>query len=252
MGLLTHNSYWDDSETSHILTMAGYIAPIKQWEIFDGKWSAVLKEFNVPCAHMTDFVARQEEFEGWPEDERRNFLAKLAKAIDESDLRGLSANVHIEALNRANVRWHLHYDAYPVAATFAIHALRDHSEPDQFTMVLMDRVHRGRTQLDIAESILSDDPRYCDWWAEEQVKWSHLTKGEMKSKPLALQAADFHAWESRAYAETKLGLSDKGKGSHWSGCRESFIGLSASAPTRGAIHSDLEINRLFKRIVARA
>jgi hypothetical protein len=250
-------SYWDDSltsaetETGHVFTMAGYVGDPEQWKILDKEWFAVLKQFNVTHAHLTDFVARQKPFDNWDEPTRRAFLLGLAEAVSKANLFGVAANVHVEALEKANRRWSLDYNPYSVAAAFTMHAVCDHfySGPDSKPIdIYIDRVEGGRALLDKAETLLKEDSRYRDWWAEEQVGWRHLTKPEMKLKPPAIQAADFHAWESRAYAETALGLSDKGKGSHWSGCRQSFIGLSEAAPVKAAIHSDLEINRVFKRL----
>lgn len=61
-------AYFDGSgklEDSKVLSMAGLVAPAKDWETFELKWQRILRRNRVSVMHMTDFNAREGEFKGW-------------------------------------------------------------------------------------------------------------------------------------------------------------------------------------------
>jgi uncharacterized protein CbrC (UPF0167 family) len=252
IGMFHHRAYWDDSKSEHICVMAGYFATAHQWEeTFDPAWNGVLSRHSVPKAHMTDFVARQGPFKNWSEGLRRRFVDGLLSAIAGAQIRGVAVSVHIEALNRANARWGFNYTPYSVAAALAAESYRNFFGPYETAECFLDRIPKGRTQLNLAEEILTRDPGYRDWWSEERLAWKHLTKPQMQMTIRGKEAADLAAWECMAHAETILGISSKGKGGHWSGTRLSAVELVKAAPLNGLLHSDAELNFLYARISER-
>ena len=65
----------DPTETA--VVVAGAIADIDQWEIFDSKWKLVLNEFKVSELHMRDFAHFRGEYKNWKEATRQNFIGQL-------------------------------------------------------------------------------------------------------------------------------------------------------------------------------
>lgn len=74
--------YFDDSgkwldPAETVVVVAGAIADLDQWEIFDQKWKLVLKEFQVSELHMKNFAHFRGEYKGWDEPKRQNFIRQL-------------------------------------------------------------------------------------------------------------------------------------------------------------------------------
>jgi hypothetical protein len=65
----------DPTETA--VVVAGAIADIDQWEIFDAKWKGVLNEFGVSELHMRNFAHFRGEYKNWKEATRKNFIGQL-------------------------------------------------------------------------------------------------------------------------------------------------------------------------------
>lgn len=88
MALLT--GYYDETgdtkdPSQKFIGMAGFAAPAEKWEILEGKWKMILKEFKVPYFHMKEFTISEGVFRGWKDDEpkRRKIFGGLIKTIRE-------------------------------------------------------------------------------------------------------------------------------------------------------------------------
>lgn len=242
-------AYWDDSQSAHFCTMLGYAATVDQFEKFDELWVAVKSKFGVKQMHMTDFVAYREEFSsGWNDVKKRaEFISALSETIGLADLRGVVASVPVAAIKNCNQRWNKTFTPYAVSAALCMESLHDYFGSTT-AEVWLDRIDNGRRELDTAESILSRDPWYRDWWKEEHVSWAHLTKDRMKEIIPAKEAADLAAWEARINAEGLFGFTDKWQGSHWSKSRLSAVALIQAAPINGWIHTEQKLVDLYSRI----
>ena len=201
---------------------------------------------------MTDFVAYRGEFKSrteWPQERRTKYLQSLLAVIEHAELSGASSAVHVEAVTIANACWKQTFTPFTIAAAMALCSFRDFHKDDEAEILLDRTPEHGRCeQLKAAESIILRLPRYRDWWLEERVSWRFLTKQQVQQHIPAKDAADLQAWESRAFSETRLRLSAKGFGSHWSGFRKSIIALGRTAPTNGLIHSHTELRNLYQAI----
>jgi hypothetical protein len=244
-------AYWDDSQTVHFCTMLGYAGTVEQLERFDESWNGVKREFGVVRPHMTDFVAQHGEFEhGWRDPKKRAaFLGRLARAIGSADLRGVSASIPVAVVKSCNERWNRKFSAYAVAAALCMESFKDYF-PKRTAEIWLDRIDNGRRELDAAETILSGDPWYRDWWQEEHVSWAHLTKDRMKESIPVKEAADFAAWEARINAGGLFGFTDKWQGSHWSKARQSAVALIEAAPISGWIYTEGKLMDLYARLEA--
>ena len=245
------SSYWDDSGSHFFCTIVGYVCKVESWEAFDEKWNSALSEFHVSRAHMTDYVARQGEFSGWPEHKRRDFVSRLATAIKAADLRGIGASVQIAALDICNRRWHHNYSPYAVAAALCMAEFKEYFGEHATAECFLDRIDNGKKELLAAEDILTGDWLYREWWSEEHVSWRHLTKSEMQRNIRGTEAADFAAWEARTNAEGLYGVSTTWIGDHWSKSRRSAVALIDAAPINGRVHGEQELDKLYGRIAGR-
>lgn len=80
-------AYFDDSgkwedPTETAVVVAGVIADVAQWEIFDRKWNTVLNRFNVSELHMREFAHFRGEYKAWSEGARQEFIGQLLELAE--------------------------------------------------------------------------------------------------------------------------------------------------------------------------
>jgi hypothetical protein len=78
--------YFDASgspDSTKVLSMAGFIAPVGQWAVFERDWKNALDQFGVTRLHMREFAHSVGQYAGWKGDEarRRQFLARLIAEV---------------------------------------------------------------------------------------------------------------------------------------------------------------------------
>jgi len=77
-------AYFDESGTqrgSPVVAVAGFLAPVKQWERFQAEWARVLQQEGLSFFHATDWENRQGQFKGWDNDQRIAVYKKLTGII---------------------------------------------------------------------------------------------------------------------------------------------------------------------------
>jgi uncharacterized protein DUF3800 len=74
--------YLDDSGTSGLplVTMAGFIAPLAQWEQLEPVWSEILNRYGVEVFHAKEFHDTKGCFEGWTKIKKRTFTEEVFSA----------------------------------------------------------------------------------------------------------------------------------------------------------------------------
>ncbi|MDO8531788.1 MAG: DUF3800 domain-containing protein [Dehalococcoidia bacterium] len=82
------SAYFDESGThndSKTVTVAGYLSTQSLWSAFDPEWRRILSCFGLTKFHMTDFVAKKDDFrEGWEDEaKRRALLGPLLSTINK-------------------------------------------------------------------------------------------------------------------------------------------------------------------------
>jgi hypothetical protein len=77
--------YFDESDTKGAAVVAGCIGHAKQWELFEGKWARLLREYDIQDGfHMSDFASRSyvsNQYSLWEETKCREFLDRLIRII---------------------------------------------------------------------------------------------------------------------------------------------------------------------------
>lgn len=104
--------YADESEaTGLVFTLAGFLASPSAWSRLIPKWRQMLCDtgpYPVSAFHSADIAAAQEEFEGWPQSDRKqlltNALGLLADTSLCSNLYAVSATYVIEDFKALDAR----------------------------------------------------------------------------------------------------------------------------------------------------
>jgi hypothetical protein len=100
--------YFDESGThgaeSPVVLVAGFIATVEQWAIYERYLSELLNEYKVKTFHAKDFRSRKNDFKGWPTTKRARFNSRFLKLADDHLSYGLSVilrSSEYEAIYRA-------------------------------------------------------------------------------------------------------------------------------------------------------
>ena len=93
---MNFTAYLDESGThsgSDVIAVAGYISTPERWEAFETDWRGVLADHRIDHFHMTDFVARQEQFKGWSEGKRRDCFGRLLAVTNRYAIASIGMSV---------------------------------------------------------------------------------------------------------------------------------------------------------------
>jgi hypothetical protein len=77
-------AYFDESgdpSQTGAFTLGGLVAKAWRWDAFEGKWSRILRRFNLPMFHMSEFESRQGIYASLSNPERIELVATLAGII---------------------------------------------------------------------------------------------------------------------------------------------------------------------------
>jgi hypothetical protein len=91
--------YCDRSELlkpARIVVVSGVLSDLEHWTQVEAAWCSVLQRFGVGRFHMTDFEARQQEFKGWSNERRIEFLDSLIGALEHRVVAGFSCAILLD------------------------------------------------------------------------------------------------------------------------------------------------------------
>jgi hypothetical protein len=111
LAILNLYAYADESgvhENPLFFVLAGYIASPRQWDLFCKDWQNILDSFGVSEFHAKDFFqlkARQihTQYRKWSDDNNRQFISELSKAINSRRLYPIGCAVDVNAFNNITV-----------------------------------------------------------------------------------------------------------------------------------------------------
>lgn len=124
LGMFT--GYYDASggRDTGFMAVAGFVADVRKWEVFEGSWRLVLAKFDLPYFHMKEFAPSRGPFESWKgqETKRANLLRDLIQVVHETADFWISCSMRNEILDVATKRYGVRFDggAYPLVARFCI------------------------------------------------------------------------------------------------------------------------------------
>ena len=96
--VIVFQCYLDDSGTSGlpIVTMAGFAAPLSQWEHLEPVWDEILNGYEVPVLHAKEFHDTKGYFKKWSKIKKQTLTEDLFSAAHGRML-GLSVSARKEA-----------------------------------------------------------------------------------------------------------------------------------------------------------
>lgn len=193
--------YFDDSGThsqSDIAIAACYLSTVAEWQTFKRNWEALNEQYRFGIFHMTDFVARAEQFTGWTDAECHSLIVKLISVIRSRTLKGFVAAVvksDYDKIIPSEYRHRMGFNHYTFAfrqCSSMINAYREeHGLTEPF-----DYVFESGTKGS-GEIMKIFDEASCH--TEVQSAFGMIPGGysfQPKRKVIQLQSADILAWES--------------------------------------------------------
>jgi hypothetical protein len=184
-----------DDPQHNCMSFGGYIGSVESWDDrFRPGWQTVLDRFQMPWLHCKEFGKPSGAHAELKKDPARvaDFLAQLAKVIEDSGLLAFGSALRVADLNRFNENFGIEIDAYSltladILATISV------MHPDLDMDLRLDRAEpRPYKKIDRALSYLGSDQRFspCLENINEHFNIAPLARGQTFRKVLAVQAAD--------------------------------------------------------------
>jgi hypothetical protein len=193
MGALYGDASGD--EQGDLIAVAGFVAPISEWLLFDTEWQFVLREAEIKYFRMSEFAQSTGEFKcGWRNNEpkRRALLDRLIGIIAKRVRYSVASCVPRADYLKVDAEYRLHEQTYPytLCAFACAEMAKDWHEANHldepFEIVFEDGdAHKGQAQERI-EKDLGIIPIF---------RKKHGEQSDGLITPL--QAADFAAYEHR-------------------------------------------------------
>lgn len=204
--MATFTLYVDDSGThsqSPVAVAACFLSDGWRWDRFNGEWEDARQHpnegFNV--FHMADFVARQKEFKGWPDDKADRVMNRLMDIIERCTLAAFVSAVVKDDYDQI-VTGRLREKLGGYHYTFAVQSCLAHISEWKATHVygsgsveyIFDRMSEGKREI---VGLMDDLSKH------ELGQYVGLEPGgysfENKADVLPLQSADILAWNGHRY-----------------------------------------------------
>jgi hypothetical protein len=250
-------AYFDDSKSSGLLTIGGYLSDVDSWGRFESAWQQILDDFKAPYLHMKEFWDRDgiyKHIKDVPVDEV-TFFRRLVAVIKEHTKFCTQTTVILEDLDKFNLYHNLTLDAHSLAIYGCLLALQT-TFPNGEMEVIFDKFEQACLRIATAENYLGSDVLAPLSRKQPFLSVYSLKKEDSWRTVLPLQAGDWIAWEMRkTCVDTLPWIKKKGHDlnkdwvddfHNWSQQfaqendrqfrnRKSFIALRESNPPRGFI-----------------
>ena len=202
--LNSYTAYFDASGTKQakLIVVAGYIASVHDWLIFEKEWKMVLEKVGVPHFHMKKFTACRKPFDNkkWRREQyRKDFLERLigviARNVDYGPINILSI-ADWETVNKEYCMQEERMTPFSIAGCMAITGAyqwcKDNAVPSNKVKFIFEDGDEDKGDL--------------MYWCKRCWKFTPIFEPKYLDEPTSypitpLQACDFVAWEARR-AET--------------------------------------------------
>lgn len=203
---MTLQMFADDSEGGDFYTVAGYVAPVAEWDEFCPKWYGILKERpRLGFYRTSDALSLRGQFEGWSDATRDTRIARLAGVIPTHSNCGVAAHLYKRDFKEFFTPNFLPVwdDPYYVCATYLIEntclMLRIDESPVTKLEFIFDRQGRVGGRFRIAYDAMLRP------MSSPVFPFMGDVRHEDKTDHLPLQAADMHSgWIRRSKSTIQL------------------------------------------------
>ena len=195
-----------DHKSPDVLTVGGYVAPVRSWHRFEKAWRRELDANGIGVFHMTDFLAGERGFEKWKgrADAQMRLLRKLAAIIRSNAHFSSVTSIRLSDWRTVNSQYYLkecRATPYAMTGVQCITKLCDWRAAERLRGDRLEFVFEsgdtGKGDLERIIGLANDQIRRA-WRRRSIAGQPPLIEPVFKSKALCpLQAADFVAWEQR-------------------------------------------------------
>ncbi len=175
----------------NVVSFAGYMATIEQWDRFSDMWKRLLDEYDLDNFHMTDYESRKAHpYRDWDDKKHLSFIKRAIDTINEHVVVGISYSIYLPSYEKImSGEGEAFEDPLPFCMVGCVreveHWARFQKEPISY---VLDQQQEGRGRImDCMDTIQKSlhTPRFEGTW----------TFGDRRLI-LPLQAADIIAYES--------------------------------------------------------
>jgi hypothetical protein len=190
-------AYFDAGGAAHrggVLSIAGFVSDARKWNRFEIEWNAILARESVSAFHMTDFIAKQGEFESWKGQSERTgrFIAELIACTRKHTNKAFGGALVLKDYHAINEEYRLQeFGGHPYALCghFATTLVKKWQTKNQISNLVL--------AFEKGDEHQGDLDRLC--------KLDGITAQFLpKSAALAFGAADLFAWRTRDLFEKAL------------------------------------------------
>lgn len=200
--------YLDDSdaEQSSVMTLAGYVSTLDQWEKFERRADRYLNAYGVPILHAKEFHDTKGVHKGWSQVKKNAFIDGLYNIAADTVMFGLSRSAQKKTFRdvKAATNINPHMSAYGYAFGTIVHAIARGSS-------VSEQVQKEGLSF-VVESGHNNNAEVEKFF--HKVKNQEIYKGILRSfsfsgkaESRAIQLADFYAFYSRRYAAKLDGVA---------------------------------------------
>src|SRR6185369_16743095 len=131
-------------------TIAGFVAPLDQWALFEADWRRLLDEYGIPYLHMKEFGNPQSliyrDIKADPARERQ-FIADVTQTIHRTVTGDIGCTVLLDDLRAFNAKHGLNLDPYALAIYVCLLKLRCYYQTQEIDIVA-DRFDRSMSRIE--------------------------------------------------------------------------------------------------------
>jgi hypothetical protein len=183
--------------------MAGMVATVNAWKVFEGQWADLLAEYKVTALHMKYLAHYKKEFADWDEVKRRRFLGRAVDIILATEGMPVGAIVDLRTFRQLDKRVQERMrDPYYMCMNVCVHGAMiyglfdpvkwEQGNPFEYSSekinLVFDQNHEFAGLVPSLMAVLEKQPLYNGQVGD--YTFSSMTK------QLPLQVADFIAYET--------------------------------------------------------
>jgi Protein of unknown function (DUF3800) len=191
-------AYFDESSDGRadtLFVLAGWIAPLDIWQIFDERWREIIGRYGITEYHAHDCTQRSKAFKGWTDERVAGLQRELLSALEEAEPTGIGVSLNIRDYNKLPQSKTL--PPYHACWQYClIEAARTVAGENEVSFIL-DRRDKTFDKADKIKELM----RECPAWESGNKIGTVALQDSHKFPPL--QAADWLAYEILRHAAEK-------------------------------------------------